>query len=428
MNHFSANRLRTPGELIAALKQTHPGESCLLLESQLEGHPSSVQTFVAGKPVRECRVKDGAVTVTEHGTSRTFTGSPWHVLRDFHQAGKGWLFGFIGYEANHAAFGLNPSGEALYDAPDLYFFEPSLLARFSHGHVEWLRGSAPAPVPSAEPEAVTGPPKSLIEREHYLAAVRDIQQLIKEGAFYEMNYTYPMELVFEGSGWELYESMKRINPVPFGVYAQLGNLEICSASPERFLQKKGNWICSEPIKGTTARSADPAQDQQYKQELLNEKNRAENLMIVDLVRHDFSTVCAPGSVAVEALYDIQTFGTVHQMISRVVGQLQSGNDLFDALEAAFPMGSMTGAPKRRVMHQIDAMEPYRRGIYSGSFGYITPDGDADFNVVIRTAIVSGTSVFYNVGGAITGDSDPVDEWKETRIKARSITGWPAGKM
>ncbi|MEX2435046.1 MAG: chorismate-binding protein, partial [Balneolaceae bacterium] len=195
---------------------------------------------------------------------------------------------------------------------------------------------------------------------------------------------------------------------------------ICCASPERFLKKKGNRILSEPIKGTSARSLEPLADEIQKELLMNEKNRAENLMIVDLVRHDLSAVAKTGSVRVSKLYDIQTFGTVHQLISAVEAEVDDHVNPVEIVKACFPMGSMTGAPKIKVMNTIDELESYRRGIYSGAIGYFNPDGDFDFNVVIRTAIVQNNSYIYPVGGAITSDSDPVNEWEETKIKSAMI--------
>lgn len=177
---------------------------------------------------------------------------------------------------------------------------------------------------------------------------------------------------------------------------------------------------SEPIKGTSARGSNAAEDVKFRNELKSKKNEAENLMIVDLVRHDLSAVCEPGSIDVSKLFEIQTFGTVHQLISRVEGTVSPDMCPSDIIRACFPMGSMTGAPKIRVMKRIGELETYRRGIYSGAIGYMTPDGDFDFNVVIRTAIIDGRRLVYPVGGAITGDSDPEEEWAETAVKSRVL--------
>lgn len=220
---------------------------------------------------------------------------------------------------------------------------------------------------------------------------------------------------------DIYRKMRDVNPVPFGGFIQTDSFSVCSASPERFLKKTGRKILSEPIKGTVPTSENQEEDRRLKEILLNEKNKAENLMIVDLVRHDLSLIAETGSVKVSKLFDIQTFGTVHQLISSVEATALSGISPVDIIKSCFPMGSMTGAPKIEVMKSIDELEMYKRGIYSGAIGYITPDGDFDFNVVIRSAIIQNKKLIYPVGGAITGDSEPDEEWHETEVKARAIT-------
>jgi len=201
----------------------------------------------------------------------------------------------------------------------------------------------------------------------------------------------------------------------------LDEQQIVSLSPERFLRTEGGEVETKPIKGTRRRGTTAAEDLALREELAaSEKDRAENLMIVDLVRHDLSYVCKPGSIEVSKLFEIQTFGTVHQLISRIEGTISDDQRPVGIVRACFPMGSMTGAPKIRVMKRIEQLEVYRRGIYSGAIGYFTPDGDFDFNVVIRSAIISDDKLIYPVGGAITGDSDPEEEWNETGIKSRVL--------
>jgi para-aminobenzoate synthetase component 1 len=219
--------------------------------------------------------------------------------------------------------------------------------------------------------------------------------------------------------------MRRRGPVPFAAYLQLDGLAACCASPELYLQKRGERLISDPIKGTRPRGDTPEQDEQICMELQsNLKERAENLMIVDLVRNDFSRVCEAGSVRVSKLFEIQKFATVFQMVSRVEGMLKPSVPPEEALAACFPMGSMTGAPKIRAMELIEQIETYRRGLYSGAIGFFTPEGDFTFNVVIRTAIIRDDKLLYATGGAITADSDPESEWEETWIKARALGATP----
>ena len=193
------------------------------------------------------------------------------------------------------------------------------------------------------------------------------------------------------------------------------------ASPERFLKKCGNKLITQPIKGTIARDlSDSEKDNQLKQDLyLSEKDRSENVMIVDLMRNDLSKIAKEGSVEVKELYGIYTFPQVHQMISTIEGEIVDGLDFSDILKATFPMGSMTGAPKKRVLELIAEYEPVKRGLYSGSVGYITPDGDFDFNVVIRSILFNAASkeISYQVGGGITFYSNPEKEYEECLVKA-----------
>jgi para-aminobenzoate synthetase component 1 len=222
----------------------------------------------------------------------------------------------------------------------------------------------------------------------------------------------------------LYHNLSVISPAPFGGFYKLNDKYLLCASPERFLQKKGRRIISQPIKGTIKRNpADAAEDENLKKELLSsQKDKSENVMIVDLMRNDLSRVCTEGSVHVEELYGIYTFPQVHQMISTVTGELNEATDLADILSTTFPMGSMTGAPKRSVMELTEQYEKTKRGIYSGSIGYITPGKDFDFNVVIRSIMYnrSGQYLSYQVGGGITFYSDPEKEYEECLLKAGAI--------
>ena len=257
-------------------------------------------------------------------------------------------------------------------------------------------------------------------REQYLRIIRQAQHQIKEGDFYEINISHQLRMAFDGEPWRLYQRMKEVGPVPFGAYVQMDDLVVCSQSPERFLRKEGRQVVSQPIKGTAERGRTDSDDDALKTKLLSsDKERAENLMIVDLVRNDLGRIARQGTVKVPELFSIQSFDTVHQMVSTVKAEAEE-TDPIAILEACFPMGSMTGAPKISAMKTIEKLEGYRRGVYSGAIGYITPEGDFDFNVVIRTALLKEGQLYYAVGGAITSDSDPEQEWQETLIKARAL--------
>ena len=222
----------------------------------------------------------------------------------------------------------------------------------------------------------------------------------------------------------VYSILNTISPTPFSTFYKLNNQYLLCASPERFVKKDGDKIISQPIKGTAKRDlTNKTRDEQLKQQLINsQKEKSENVMIVDLVRNDLSKIAARNSVQVDELFGIYSFPQVHQMISTVSATIKDEIDFADMLKASFPMGSMTGAPKYRVMQLIEEYEQTKRGIYSGSFGYITPQNDFDFNVVIRSIVYNEQTkyVSYQVGGAITHYSNAEDEYEECLLKAKAM--------
>ncbi|PKD42991.1 anthranilate synthase component I family protein [Rhodohalobacter barkolensis] len=412
-------------DIIDKIADYYRDEKYILLESQMPDHPSSEVSYIAIRPKSEIFGYGSVITKRSGDTEQAIDDNPWQAIRTYHDESEGTVFGYFGYELKNYIESLESKNISLLEVPDFYFMEPEILIQVKGGEASLVRGEADLKrLQDHEPARPTGSISEikLLERKStYIRKVRKIQQKIREGDFYELNYSYPMEASITGNPFWLYQKSREINPVPFGAYIQAGDFQVCCASPERFLKKSGSKIISEPIKGTAPRSDDPATDQQYKEELLNEKNKAENLMIVDLVRHDLSMIAETGSVRVLKLFDIQTFGTVHQLISSVEARTLDYVHPVDVIKACFPMGSMTGAPKIEVMKTIEDLEIYRRGIYSGAIGYITPDGDFDFNVVIRSAMIKKGKLIYPVGGAITGDSDPEAEWEETHIKARTMS-------
>jgi para-aminobenzoate synthetase component 1 len=412
-------------DLVRSLHKFSEG-SIIVLESQLSSHPSSDRSVVAAYPKREITATDNDILEHLQGKEFSYKMNPWEALKNFYNQSEGWVLGVAGYDLKNFTENLSSEKPGIAEVPDMYFMEPELLIEIRNDTLHVKKGEEIFKrILAEESVSVSGKInfslKPGISEAAYISNVNRIKEKISEGDFYELNYSYPMKGRFDGAPFDLYCGMKRVNPVPFAAYLFTEQFSVCCSSPERFLKKTGLHILSEPIKGTSRRSDDPEVDELYKQELLNEKNRAENVMIVDLVRHDMSTVSEVGSVRVSKLFDLQTFDTVHQLISSVESLAKENVHVVDIIKNCFPMGSMTGAPKIEVMKFIDEIENYRRGIYSGAIGYITPDGDFDFNVVIRSAIIKDKTLVYPVGGAITSDSDPVGEWEETLIKAKSIT-------
>jgi para-aminobenzoate synthetase component I len=408
---------------IDEIRQCFPHDDMILLESQMQGHPSSIRSFAAVRPKNWISARGNRIEQQLNDKQSSFEMNPWDALSAFRNRINGWLFGYFGYDLKNQIEEIQSQNPAIADLPDLYFMEPELLFVIDSDGFRQISGKSakiPENLNKSLPVAINGFEADL-KKEKYVENVLSIQNHIKNGDFYELNYSFPMVGKFDGNPYDLYRKMRQINPVPFGAFLTIGNFSAACVSPERFLGKKGSKIKSEPIKGTAERAEENQLDLLRKEELLNEKNRAENLMIVDLVRHDMSKIAKTGSVKVSKLYDVQTFGTVHQLISAVEAEVDENTDPVNIIKSCFPMGSMTGAPKIEVMKFIDRFEHYKRGLYSGAIGYFTPEGDFDFNVVIRTAIMQNGRLVYPVGGAITSDSIPEKEWEETEIKSRSIT-------
>ncbi len=352
---------------------------------------------------------------------------------------QSWWFGYLGYDLKNLIENLESGHTELYEAADLWFMEPGILAKTAtssqenklNDKVEWLEGEQRWAElqerfvgSSSESQEFIIRPLEGLSKGQYLHTIESVKADIHEGDYYEMNFSHALKYTFEGPPVALYRAMREYGPVPFASYfnydlpSGLG-IQVCSASPERYLAKRGEHLWSEPIKGTLGRNQSDKRER-IKQELLGRKNKAEHLMIVDLVRNDLHRVALKGSVHVDPLFEVQSFRTVHQLVSKVHAQIAPNYSSFDAIRHSFPMGSMTGAPKISAMQAIERYESYKRGIYSGAIGYLSPNDDFDFNVVIRTAIIQGNQLYYPVGGAITSDSDPELEWQETLLKAAAL--------
>lgn len=398
----------------------------IFLDSQSAGHPASQKSYIASLPEFELMAYGDEIIRKFNGKKSRGKGNPWEALKDFQAETDGWIFGYLGYDLKNHLEKLTSANPGRIGEPDMYVMNPGLIMELKDGQISVLKGAAPSPDSCYSNEGLVAgfDIKNLhpvTSEQEYIEKVRRAQDQITEGDFYEINLSHQMKGEFAGNSLALYNAMKQTGPVPFGAYLSFGDWSICSASPERFLGKRGSRVFSQPIKGTIHRGATGHEDLQLKKWLQSsEKNRAENLMIVDLVRNDLGRIALKGTVKVSKLFEIQSFETVHQMVSTIEAEAGDFHPV-DIIKACFPMGSMTGAPKISAMKSIEEFENYKRGIYSGAIGYITPDEDFDFNVVIRTAIIKGNRLFYSVGGAITIDSDPNSEWEETLTKAKALT-------
>jgi para-aminobenzoate synthetase component 1 len=349
-----------------------------------------------------------------------------------------WLFGHFAYDyKNVIEPRLHSSNSEKTGFQDSFFFSPEVVLCIPAGTCElqiYAAHESPEAIWQQLLQAGTEMPrmelagglpwKTEFTRDAYMDTVEAIRRHIKEGDCYELNFctaSYVTQTKIDPVA--AFCRLNKLNPAPFAALYRNNDAWLICASPERFLFRDGIEVYSQPIKGTAGRSKDIAEDEQLKKALLlNEKERAENVMITDLVRNDLAKSSLPGSISVPELFGLYTYPTVHQLISTVKGTLKENIANNEIIRNAFPMGSMTGAPKVMVMELIERYERSRRGIYSGTVGYIMPGGDFDFNVVIRSLLYNAEHHYlsYQTGGAITYDSVAAQEWEEVRLKAKAM--------
>jgi para-aminobenzoate synthetase component 1 len=356
-------------------------------------------------------------------------------LKNFYEIHKDWLFGFLSYDLKNETENLSSSEPDVLGFPLLHFFKPRFvfeiiagtlfLHHYEEEEVDRIYGEILGQqIQTVAEDKARRQMKTMSGPEIYNSNVAKIQHEIYQGRVYEINYC--IEYFLDActiDPLEVYKKLNTYSPTPFSCYYKLNDHYLISASPERFLKKTGNRLLSQPIKGTIRRGVNETEDQQLKTILQqSEKERAENIMIVDLVRNDLSQTAQPGSVVVEELCEIYSFQQVHQMISTISSTLKKEVHFVDAIKSVFPMGSMTGAPKINAMKLIEAVENTKRGLYSGAVGYITPNGDFDFNVVIRSIQYNRSKAYLNfmVGSAITASSIADQEYKECLVKASAM--------
>jgi para-aminobenzoate synthetase component I len=438
-------------------------------EHQIPGQNAAIPGHrETASPGFECLLAVGAID-----TLQTSAGTSFAQLKRWAAAKQDWIFGHLAYDLakeTEPPQAVNPGPAQSASAPpiknpigfpDLFFFIPELVIELRSDSIRigscqkdqetiWrhiqdtpipaariaqtpaaapqtpaIGPQTPAAAPQTPPMGSIPPFTPRFTRAEYLAAVAALQQHILRGDCYEINFcqeffSQPAHPDPLSTWW----SLSQASPNPFSAFYRLQERYLFCASPERYLKKTGNTLFSQPIKGTLPRHPeDPASDQTGSSALFHsQKDRSENVMVVDLVRNDLSRICLAGTVQVRELYGIYPFPQVFQMISTITGELNPGLDWIDAIQATFPMGSMTGAPKNRVVQLIGQYERSNRGIFSGAVGYVTPDGDFDFNVVIRSLLYNRENRYlsYQVGSGITFYSDPEAEYEECLLKAEGI--------
>jgi len=358
-------------------------------------------------------------------------------LQVFLDENKGnFIFGCLNYNLKNEIEEIQCKNDDLLRFPLVHFWIPEFVIKIENGSRHYLKGNKTSESEELLNDFFKQEKKETLlsesisfsartNKENYLKNVVKIKSLLQQGEIYEMNYCqeYFAENIKINNPFELYFKLNNITKAPFSAFLNTENHQVFCGSPERFLQKKGNKLISQPIKGTAARGNSEKEDLANKEILQNkQKERSENIMIVDLVRNDFSKIAQKKSVKVAELCAIYSFETVHQMISTVSCEVKENTSFTDIIRATFPMGSMTGAPKLNAMKYIDELEDFSRGIYAGSIGYIEPNGDFDFNVIIRSLVFNKEDKYLScaVGGAITILSEPEEEYAECQTKIGKI--------
>ncbi|MBI9052607.1 MAG: anthranilate synthase component I family protein [Bacteroidales bacterium] len=364
--------------------------------------------------------------------------SNFENLSEFNQAHKDWIFGYLSYDLKNETENLASLNEDQLAFPELYFFIPkltivsknqSISAFYNQNYISekeiklFLEKIKSQTISKEKNKNHQLKLKQRYTKKEYIETVEQLKSHIQIGDVYEINFCQEFYSETGINPLDTYLKLREISPTPFSCYYKNLNHYLISASPERFLKKKDNKIISQPIKGTKKRGSTELEDSILKKELYTDpKERAENVMIVDLVRNDLSKTALKGSVKVEELFGVYSFKQVHQLISTVVSEISNDIDIIEVIEKAFPMGSMTGAPKVKAMELIEYYEKSLRGIYSGAVGFITPNKDFDFNVVIRSILYNEIKkyVSFTVGGAITSLAIPEKEYEECMIKAKAM--------
>jgi para-aminobenzoate synthetase component 1 len=365
------------------------------------------------------------------GVSKYISSGDLKQTDAFLQDNQQWVFGHLSYELKNAIHHLTSVKKDKIGFPVFFFFIPEFLLQIN-GNQLLISGEGSEEIYDQvlqRDDSENSPSpihiQQRLSREEYIGKIQQLQQHIVRGDCYEINFC--QEFFAEKVDIDpvaVFQKLTAVSPNPFSALYKLNDSHLICASPERFITKKGNRIFSQPMKGTIKRELlNKDEDDQLRDELKRSaKDQAENVMVVDMVRNDLSKVCREASVKVDELFGVYTYPNVHQMISTVSGELKHGVTFSEIIEATFPMGSMTGAPKHRVMELIDEYEPSARGIFSGSVGYISPEKDFDFNVVIRSIMYNSGNKYlsYQLGSGITFYSDPEKEWEECLLKGEAI--------
>ena len=431
------------------------------LDSGMDPGKLGRYSFMGSDPFLVLRSRGDEITIIKDGTEEVQRGNPFDVLGEFLELYSldsdqspvpfiGGAVGYFSYDLGHFIERLPDTVVDDLQLPECYLAFYDVVMAYNHleGKTFIISTGFPeleenqrlkraeerlkelrsrvllSPPPQVTQEIISSEStgfRANFSHDNYLKAVETAREYICAGDIFQVNLSQRFEVDISVSPYDLYKRLREINPAPFANYFGFDGVSIVGASPERFLKVRGDWVETRPIKGTKPRGKTSREDDELAQSLLaSVKDRAENVMIVDLERNDIGRVCRYGTVKVTELAVLETYPTVFHLTSTVVGHLREGKSRIDLLKATFPGGSITGAPKVRSMEIIDELEPTRRSVYTGSLGYLSFDGDMDLDIVIRTIIVKEGRAYFQVGGAITYDSDPEAEYIETLDKGRAM--------
>jgi len=452
----------TPLDAFALLKDKR---FSFFLDSGMDPHKLGRYSFIGSDPFMVFSARGNEGTISQGSKKRSSSGNPFDVLGHLLEVYRldsnsspipfiGGAVGYFSYDLCHFIERLSSTTVDDLKLPECYFGFYDLVLAFDNlqgktyvistgfpeleetkrmeraakrlNEVKAQMADALGSGIKAVPTPISSPVEQMtlegnFTREEYVAAVEKARQYIIAGDIFEVNLSQRFEAELSITPYQLYRRLRQINPAPFAGYLGFDEVQVVSASPERFLRLRGDRVETRPIKGTRPRGKTPEADETLAKKLLNSsKDRAENVMIVDLERNDLGRVCRFGTVKVTELAILEVFPTVFHLTSTVVGRLREGKNSIDLLKATFPGGSITGAPKVRAMEIIDELEPTKRSVYTGSIGYLSFGGDLELNIAIRTFLVKEKRAYFQVGGAVTYDSDPETEYQETLDKARAL--------
>ncbi|MCD3195827.1 aminodeoxychorismate synthase component I [Clostridium botulinum C] len=423
------------------------------LDSGMDHNKLGQYSFIGFNPFLIFKSKNDKITILEKDVVSVFKGSPFDKLKEILASYKmdyntefpfiGGAVGYLGYDLCHHIEKLSRTAIDDVNIPDCYFglYDGVIIIDHRKNQVFiaslGIKDKPEIVIANIENKIYLGEKKGVkidiskrfktskitsnFTKEQYIDAIKKIREYIESGDIYQANMTQRFQCTTEENPFDIYSKLREINPAPFASFMDFGEGCIVSSSPERFIKIKNRYIETRPIKGTCPRGKNYKEDLKNKRELLaSEKDKAELLMIVDLERNDIGKIAKAGTVKVTELFNLETYSTVHHLVSTIIGEIDDNYDTIDCIKETFPGGSITGAPKIRSMEIIDELEPTQRNIYTGSIGYIGFNGDVDLNIAIRTIVCKDSKAYFQVGGGITWNSNANLEYEETLHKAKAL--------